>query len=145
MLLSCSLVKNCLDNHTKVTQESYDDSDPNKMTPATALAMLVVALVILVIEIAILFFALKLAIETTTSTGMRILHIFLALFFTIPYILFSVLLSPKACDVLHMTGEGLKGNVSSSFRMHKPGHAARMRMHSPKAKFRMGCGAGKYM
>ena len=102
MLISCSVLKNSIDKLNENSRESYhhkhdNDSDGHRKR---CVACVVLAILILVIEIAALYFALDIAVNTTQSGAERFIHVLLAVTITMPYLLFSVLLNPKANKVL---------------------------------------------
>jgi hypothetical protein len=105
MFLSCLLFKNSTDQYNNTIRENYDGNDKDKDT-SRCIACIVLATVILIIEVALLYFALDIAVNTTQSGAERFVHVVLAVVLTLPYLLFSVLLSTKAQNVL-------RGNLNS--------------------------------
>lgn len=130
MLLSCLLFKNSTDQYNATIKENYGkgkDKDKDDKDYSKCLACIIIAVVILIIEVALLYFALDIAVNTTQSGAERFVHVLLAVLFTMPYLLFSVLLSSKAQQVLR----GNFSSVTSSFKM-----ACGMGSSKPK----LGCG-----
>lgn len=97
VLLSSTCLKNSVDNYNLQSQENFygDNSKKNK-----CVACIIVAIIIFVIEVAVLYYALDIAINTTTSGAERFIHIVLACLFTMPYLLFNLLLNEKARNLL---------------------------------------------
>ena len=89
------------------------------------------AIIIFIIEVAVLYFALDIAINTTTSGAERFVHVVLAVLFTMPYLLFSLLLNEKARAVL----------VGSGSDSGAVGAQQKFRMRGAKQMFKM-CGGG---
>lgn len=111
MILSATCLKNSIDSYNQQAKEGY--SGDSKMK-GQCIACLIVAVIILVIEIAILYYALDIAINTTKAGAERFVHVVLAVVFTMPYLLFSLLLNPKASALL-------TGSVSSPARFRMRG------------------------
>lgn len=109
MILSATCLKNSIDSYNQQSQENYKGDAKMR---GRCLACLVVAIIILVIEIAVLYYALDIAINTTKAGAERFIHVVLAVVFTMPYLLFSLLLNPKASALL--TGAS---TASPKFRM----------------------------
>lgn len=127
VLLSSTCLKNAVDNYTTQSQENFKGDSKKK---SKCVACVVVAIIIFVIEVAVLYFALDIAINTTTSGAERFVHVVLAVLFTMPYLLFSLLLNEKARAVL--VGSGSASLVGSS---------QKFRMRDAKQMFKM-CGGG---
>lgn len=75
----------------------------------------VVAFFLFIIEIVILFYAISIAVECTTTPTEKVIHIIVALFFTLPYLVGMMLLSPCAKGMI-----GLKNKMnfgSCGFKM----------------------------
>lgn len=112
MLISTTVLKNSIDRLNEVSREGYrhgGNGDKNK-DRTRCVACVVLGIIILIIEVALLYFALDIAVNTTSSGAERFVHVILAVVITMPYLLFSVLLNPKATQVL-------KGDVKAAFRM----------------------------
>ena len=110
MILSATCLKNSIDSYNKQAKEGYHG---NEKMRGRCIACLIVAVIILVIEIAVLYYALDIAINTTKAGAERFIHVVLAVVFTMPYRLYSLLLNPKASAVL----TGASGATSARFRM----------------------------
>ena len=113
MLLSCLLYKTSTDQYQNKLQENFDGDQKVK---SKCIACIVVSIVILIIEVAVLYFALDIAVNTTTPGAERFVHVVLAVLFTMPYLLFSVLLSTKAQNVLQ---KNMKSVASFKFGSSK--------------------------
>lgn len=145
VLLSSTCMKNSIENYNNQARENYH-GDSNKKNKCVA--CVIVAVIIFIIEVALLYYALDIAINTTTSGAERFVHIVLACLFTMPYLLFNLLLNEKARNVLV---NGPTGSSSSSMMKGStppPSYASfKMMGHrSPsmgrrKSPFRM-CGGG---
>jgi hypothetical protein len=62
--------------------------------------LLIVAVLFFVLEFFLLFYALNIALRCTNAGPERVVHITLAIIFTLPYVLFSVFFSKCANSVL---------------------------------------------
>jgi len=113
MLISTTVLKNSIDRLNEVSREGYRhggcDNNNNKKRN-NCVACVVLGITILIIEVALLYFALDIAVNTTSSGAERFVHVILAVVITMPYLLFSVLLNPKATQVL-------KGDMKAAFKM----------------------------
>jgi hypothetical protein len=98
MLFSTTLFKNSLEKYQKAKKESYSQGDAinTGINSAVASSMLVIALIFLVLELLLLFFAINIALNCTQGGPERIVHILLAIIFTLPYMLLSVFFSDCA-------------------------------------------------
>ena len=135
MLLSCLLFKNSTDQYNSTMRENYDNHHQKSKDTNTCIACIVVAIVILVIEVALLYFALDIAVNTTQSGAERFVHIALAIIFTLPYLLFSVMMSTKAQNILR----GNMNAATASFRMAFGAKPKKMSCGMSSSK-KMGCG-----
>lgn len=63
---------------------------------------LVVATIFLVLEILLLFYAISIAIQCTRPGPERIVHVVLAITFTLPYVLLNVMFNKCAQDTLQI-------------------------------------------
>lgn len=115
MILSGTCLKNSIDSYNHHVHEGYKTDAKMK---AQCVAVIVVSIIILIIEIAVLYYALDIAINTTQAGAERFIHVILAVLFTMPYLLFSLLLNPKASALL--TG-GTSGSPVARFRMRGGG------------------------
>lgn len=106
MYVSISLLKKSCDRYFKNNlKENFDDSkNPNDSTSKVASKVncmfLIASIVFFVIELILLIFALRIAISSSESGENRLLHVLLAITFTMPYLLL-------------MTVAGVKFNSSS--------------------------------
>jgi hypothetical protein len=85
----------CLEKYKLLKKEGYDNNNNTKLQSQqeveNAKNMLAIALVIFIIEFFLLFYAISTAIYWPVgSTLERFVHIFFAVFLTIPYILFTI-------------------------------------------------------
>jgi nitric oxide reductase large subunit len=96
MLVSSLFTNHAVKNYNK---ENYVGS----VNAQSALMTLIVAVVILVIEIALLYYAISIALVSSSTNEGKFINIVLAVTFTMPYLLLNLLFNPAAKTVL---GEG---------------------------------------
>lgn len=107
MLISSSLFAKSVEKYrsAKKARESYgwDDArrDINLLFETT---LLILASILLVFEFLLFVYAIFLAINCTSGGPERVVHIVLAVFFTIPYVLVSVFMSQCAKESLGGSG-----------------------------------------
>ena len=95
MLLSCVITKNAVENFNK---ENYDGGDKEN-----CLSFLILATILLVIEIALLYYAITIALDAK-SPELKFINVVLAITMTLPYLLLNVLLNPAARAALGESG-----------------------------------------
>jgi hypothetical protein len=66
-----------------------------------ATGMMIISVVFLILELLLLFYSIGIVLRCTKRGPERIVHMVLAIIFTVPYALFSVLLNPCAKEYLH--------------------------------------------
>tara|TARA_Y100000389_G_C17117441_1_gene343767 strand:+ start:252 stop:569 length:318 start_codon:yes stop_codon:yes gene_type:complete len=105
MLFSTTLFKNSLEKYQQSKKESYSQGDAINagVSSAVASSMVVIAVVFIVLELLLLFFAINIALNCTQGGPERIVHILLAIMFTLPYMLISVFFSDCAKKTLRGT------------------------------------------
>lgn len=89
--LSCA--KECHDRCSKhCPPGSHTDDKP--MNKALAFFLLALALALFIMEVVVLVYAIRIAVACSEPGANRVTHVVLAVFFTIPYLLFSLFLAP---------------------------------------------------
>lgn len=111
MLCGSVLTMYCVENYKNLKKEGYTaENDEVKMEQAKN--MVLVAFVVFFIELVLLFYAITTAIYWPVgSTLERFVHVFFAVFLTIPYILVTIiakLARPSTAVVLCRSGNGSK-------------------------------------
>ena len=110
MLFSSLLVHNASKVYKESRQkENYQGSCNGG---GSSLLMLIVAIAFLVIEIAMLYFAVKVALVSGKSSTTKFINIVFALTMTLPYLLLSLLFNPEARAEL---GDGTPASGSLRF------------------------------
>ena len=104
MLMSLTAAKKAVEHYNKNRQENYEGSCGG----GSSLMMLIVAVVFLVVEIAMLYFAIKVALASGKSSATTFVNVVLALTMTLPYLLLSVLFNPDARAALGDGAPALK-------------------------------------
>ena len=149
MIISATLLKHACDNYQRegFAMPGQNGGGIRRMDASMeeggmdrknqCILCLVVAIVILIIEVSVLYFALDIAINTTVSGPERYIHVFLALFLTMPYLLLSVLFSADAKALLR-SNPGLAGKASFGCGMPSSSASFGCGMPPPAASF--GCG-----
>lgn len=103
MIISTSLLKNAVDKYRAgKNRENYDNWDAANQgtTAAFNTFLVVIALIFFILEIILLFYAILIALNCTKAGAERIVHIVLAVIFTLPYMLLNVLFNPCAKNTL---------------------------------------------
>lgn len=100
MYVSISLLKKSCDRYFKNNlKENFDDSKTNDSTSKVAsnvnCMFLIASIVFFVIELILLIFALRIAISSSESGENRLLHVLLAITFTMPYLLLMTVAGAK--------------------------------------------------
>jgi len=108
MLLSSTHLSKTLETYQKEKRENTTGNTiTNSMSAGAASAfttgMLILSVIFFVMEIILIFYAILIAFSCTEGGPERIVHVFLAVFFTIPYILLMIVFNKCA-------GETLRGN-----------------------------------
>jgi NADH:ubiquinone oxidoreductase subunit 3 (subunit A) len=104
MLTSVTVLQNALERYerSKKTKEKYNllESGAGGMAAGMATGFLAVAIVFVALEFLVLFFAINVAFRCTQGGAERIVHLVLAVVFTLPYMLLNTLFNKCAVDVL---------------------------------------------
>jgi len=102
MLFSSVLLKNSVEKFQKSRQEHYNtgDSINDGISSAVTSSMLVIAIIFVALEFLLLFFAINIALNCTQGGAERIVHVVLAILFTVPYMLLSIFFSDCAKKTL---------------------------------------------
>lgn len=85
MLLSATLYNRTYDRLALF--KAAPNNDVNKDIIKVLSRYLIVSIIFIIIELLLLIYALKIAIQCPVSTPLKIVHVLLALFFTIPYVI----------------------------------------------------------
>lgn len=103
MIISTSLLKNAIDKYSTIKKrENYNDLDAANQgaTAAFNAFLVIIALIFFILELILLFFAILIALNCTKAGAERIVHIVLAVIFTLPYMLLNVLFNSCAKNTL---------------------------------------------
>jgi NADH:ubiquinone oxidoreductase subunit 3 (subunit A) len=103
MLVSISFLQKALKNRNKVKQkENYNSFDSLNagMNLGFATTFLIIAFIFVFLELLVLVYSIILAVNCTKPGPERIIHIVLAITFTLPYVLFSVFFSKCSNNIL---------------------------------------------
>lgn len=102
----------CANKQYKDSRENYSlDPSIKKRT----FSQFLFAAVIFVIELVILFYAVNIAVECNKSNVAKFIHITLAVFFTLPYLIGMMLLSPCASDKISLHSKMNFGTCGMKF------------------------------
>jgi hypothetical protein len=106
MLFSTSLLKNSVEKYQKSRKEkyTYKESANAGFTASFTSFMLVLSLVFFTFEFILLFFAISIAVNCTTGGYERIVHLVLAVTFTLPYMLVASFFSDCGKTILKVGG-----------------------------------------
>jgi hypothetical protein len=97
------------------TLRKASDSDlPDSMSTFTEYVALVFAVIFFFVELLVLFYCLQIAFSCTQKGPERIIHIVLALTFTMPYALINVVFNKCAINTLRSTSNILP-NMGSCY------------------------------
>jgi hypothetical protein len=104
MLVSISCFQKAMVQYHKAKKykEKYSvgDSAGGGVSAGVATGSLMVAVFFMALEFLVLFFAIGVAMRCSKGVAERIVHLVLAITFTLPYMLFSVFFSKCATDML---------------------------------------------
>lgn len=106
MIVSSSVLNNAVQNYKKVknNRENYSDRDyingSDIVSSVAASIILVIAIIFFIMELMVIFYAVRIAIVCTKSRTERIVHLVLAITFTLPYMLLNVLFNDCAKSTL---------------------------------------------
>lgn len=108
MLVSISCFQKAVVQYQKAKKykEKYSvgDSASGGAAAGVATGTLAVAVFFLALEFLVLFFAISVALKCSQGGAERIVHLILAVTFTLPYMLFSVFFSNCATEALRGNG-----------------------------------------
>lgn len=102
MLVSTSILSKAIENYrtTEKFEESKKEDAKKGASGAAYTALLIFAIILFIFEIVVLVHAIKIALKCSKPGAQRISHLVLATFFTYPYLLIALFLSPCGGDVL---------------------------------------------
>ena len=102
MLLSTNALLKALKYKKKNKTEGYSklDSIQSGIDFGFATGFLIIATMFVFMELLVLFYSLKIAITCTSPGPERIIHVVLAMTFTLPYILMTMIFVPCAKQTL---------------------------------------------
>ena len=104
MLTSFSVFQSALEKYQqfrkKKEQYSNWESAAGGLSAGFATGFLVVAIIFVALELLVMFFAINVAFRCTQGGAERIVHLVLAVVFTLPYMLLSLLFNKCAVDVI---------------------------------------------
>jgi len=102
MLFSTNLLKNSVENYQNSKRENFTQKEAANAGFSSGFIsfMLVLSLVFFVLEFILLFFAVNIAIRCTKGGYERIVHIVLAVTFTLPYMLLTVFFGECGKNIL---------------------------------------------
>lgn len=92
MLLGSILTNHAIENYKK---ESYNYTRP-PTSESGCLSFLILAVIVLVVEIALLYYAITIAVSVSKSPELMFINVVLAITMTLPYLLLNILLNPSA-------------------------------------------------
>ena len=85
MYLSITCLCKAVENHQKI-KENYENAN-KQVNPVAVYLLLAMALIFLLFEIILFVYAIIIAVKCSKSSAERIVHIVLAITFTLPYML----------------------------------------------------------
>ena len=91
MLTSLYSLKGAIEKFEK-NKENFTDNS----SKSVCISCIVVALVVVVVEVALLYFAVMIALANSTSPAEQFVNVVLAIMFTMPYLLLNVVFNPVA-------------------------------------------------
>lgn len=104
MIISGTILKNAVEKYrrTHLKKEGYTALQSANAGASAAFASfsLVVAVIFLLLELLVLFYAISIALSCSQGGPQKIVHLVLAVTFTLPYMLFSVFFSECANKTL---------------------------------------------
>ncbi len=93
MLTSLYLLTSAKDCHDKCDKLAHRH-EVTTMDKVVAFLLLSFAIALFIMEIVVLVYAVRIALVCSEPGANRVAHVILAVFFTIPYLLFSLFLAP---------------------------------------------------
>ena len=118
MLTSVTVLQNALERYerSKKIKEKYNmmESGAGGLAAGFATGFLVIAIIFVALEFIVMFFAINVAFRCAQGGAERIIHLVLAVVFTLPYMLLNILFNKCAIDVVRSWSNSLKPLVVSS-------------------------------
>ena len=118
MIISLNILNNSIRKYKKKkklsdkNRENYDKGGYNKGESAGAATdavfnvyMIIISIIFVILELILLFYAINIALVTTKGGAERVVHIVLAIIFTVPYMLIQCTFNPNAIKVLRNEGK----------------------------------------
>jgi NADH:ubiquinone oxidoreductase subunit 3 (subunit A) len=121
MLVSISCFQTAIIQYNKAKKHKEDysvgESTGGGVSAGLATGMLVVAILFMTLEFLVLFFAIGVALKCTKSGPERIVHLVLAIIFTLPYMLLNVFFNKCAVNMLRGGSEVVQSpnTIEASF------------------------------
>lgn len=113
MLTSFGILQSAVERYQahKKKLETYNlmESGAGGLAAGLASGFLVIAIIFFALEILVMFYAIGIAIKCTKGGSERVIHIVLAIAFTFPYVLLSLLFNK--CAVSAVSDIGMVGSV----------------------------------
>ena len=81
-------------NEYEVDRENYNNKK------SYCISCIILSLILVIIELAVLFFALDIALNTGKSNAAKFVNVILAVCLPLPYLLLNVLFNPEAKNLL---------------------------------------------
>lgn len=104
MLTSCIALHKALERYknSRKTKESYinGEKENDDSNVPLAIFILIVSILFFLVELLLLFYAINIAIECSQSGAERIVNLFLAVTWTMPYLLLNTIFNECAKNVL---------------------------------------------
>ena len=113
MIISTSILKSSMEKYQDAVNKERYMNTGRSMVAETIICL--ISLTLVVFELVMFFYAIKIAIECTHGGVERIIHLTLAIFFTLPYVLISVFFSDCAKNLIH---GGSSKSSSANFRVY---------------------------
>lgn len=107
MIISTTFLTNALNKYKAYKERRENFSNNAAQSGATAsflIFLLIIAIIFFTLEVLLLFYSIYIAVRCTKGGAERIVHITLAIFFTMPYALLNAVFSNCAKQTLR--GEG---------------------------------------
>ena len=103
MIISTSILRNSVENYNKYQKLKENFSTSNSISAGISAGFVTLSLTLAVLffalELMVMFYAIIRAVNCTTTTQGRIIHIVIAITFTLPYMLFSIFFGKCSFDV----------------------------------------------
>jgi hypothetical protein len=103
MIISIGILKNSIEHYKKIhrTSENFTGSEAANagISAGFATMLLVLAIIFFTLELLVMFYAIVRAVTCTKTSQGRIIHVVLAISFTLPYMLLSIFFGKCTFDV----------------------------------------------